>query len=168
MSRAADGDDARELLRLCLKMQERTNQISMHVVTKMTFNTADGQPRDQRVEHNFRRDGDLLDIAGSRSFEDKTGRTLVRYHIVVNPEYSLEWHESSGREPTVARNTLGPVSAADSPSRLFRTKTTDPAMGSHSTVLRRRIGSVSRSTCSPPRTSAFRGNKRSAACRVRS
>jgi hypothetical protein len=130
VARAADGDDARSLLRQCLKTQERTNQVSMHIVTVAKLDTWDGQPKDQRAELDFRRDGDLLDVVTSHLFRDQAGQQIFRFHCVVNADYSLEWRHGEGAAgPAGAVNLLGPAYSADSPTFLFQDRITKGSTG---------------------------------------
>jgi hypothetical protein len=130
-SRAAGDEDARSLLRECLKTQERTDQISMHVLSETTFDAADGQPQHFRGEHDFRRDGGLLDVAGGITFGGKLEQQSYRSRTVVNTEYSLSWqyYPSSSKGPSTAFSYDGPVYTPDGPNHLFRLYTTMAGMG---------------------------------------
>jgi hypothetical protein len=125
--RAADGDDARSLLRLCLKTQERTNQISMHVAAEIRLESADGRTFRQRREYDFRRDGSSLDVAGTSVLFQRPKDQTFQFRTVVNPEYSLNWRRSlnNGQGSKVAAGLPGPADPEEGPPPLFRQFTTD-------------------------------------------
>jgi hypothetical protein len=130
-SRAADGGDARSLLRQCLKTQGRTDQISMHVTAEIRLQSADGRAFRQRREYDFRRDGNLLDVAGTSVFLQKPNDRKFQFRTVVNPEYSLNWRQSlnNGQGEKMAIGLPGPADSEEGTPPLFRQYTTDEDFG---------------------------------------
>jgi hypothetical protein len=130
-SRAAGDEDARSLLRQCLKTQERTNQISMHVLSETTLDTVRGEWQQVRNEHDFHRDGDLLDVTGGLAFPGTLQVQSHRFRTVVNRDYALSWQyrPSHAKGPSAAVSYDGPVYTPDGPNFLFRLYTTTPEMG---------------------------------------
>jgi hypothetical protein len=97
----------------------------MHIVTELAIDAGKAPPEHQRVDYDFRRDGDLLDVVGTFEFLDKFQDQSYHFHSVVNPEYSLDFQYSlGGKGPATALNLEGPVYTTEEPTYLFQQRTT--------------------------------------------
>jgi hypothetical protein len=82
---------AESLLRRCLKTQSATDRISARGVTEYVQSRVDPRPA-HRVVFWFRRDGDLLDISGSRELLSKKKQGSSRFRHVVGPEICIDYN----------------------------------------------------------------------------
>lgn len=100
-SSRGQGPDATLLLERCLHAQQMTNRMSMQGVTDGESESLQPeQPRRQRDEFTYRRDEDLLDIAGRHLFLDKHQDRSYRFRAVIGKEYWVYYQcPASGRQP---------------------------------------------------------------------